>query len=695
VRLVSFGGAVVFAALAQAKVQPVDPSELVPNDQLRKTSVVITKVIERYHYKKSDLDDAMSAEVLSRYLESLDPNRSFFLAGDVARFSVYKDQLDDHLSSGDIDAAFEIFRVYRKRVDQRVTKALQLLQQDFDFTKDEEYVFDREEEPWVETPAAMDELWRKRVKNDFLSLRLADKSDEAIRETLRNRYQSLRGRVSQFGPEDVFQSFVNAYTLSLEPHTSYMSPSVSENFDISMRLSLEGIGAVLRSDDEYTVVQKTVSGGPAELSGQVASGDKIVGVGQGLDGPMEDVVGWRLQDVVEKIRGPKGSVVRLEIIPKTSGGGDRRKVVSLVRNQIKLEEQAAKKRIIEGLEGMGGVRIGVIELPAFYRDFRGESEGREDFRSTTRDVRELLEELKAEKVDGVVIDLRQNGGGSLSEATELTGLFIDRGPVVQVKDSFGKVEVEKDPDPELAYDGPLAVLVDRNSASASEIFAGAIQDYKRGVVIGEPTFGKGTVQTLVDLNRFVPGSGDDMGRLRLTMAQFFRINGGSTQHRGVVPDVLFPTAKEASEHGERSLDNALPWARITPALYATKGVGAYARLRESSSSRVADELGFSLLTEQERLLREMEEQKSVSLNEDKRRAQADLRDKHLKKWRKAYLLSQGIAPRDEDAEDNEDPEADDKEREAISQIQLREAARILADFINAEQGIRPRAAMRD
>ena len=685
----------LFAQPIFAKVQTVDPTDLVPDEQLEKTAVIVTKVIERFHYKKAPLDDELSEKLLERYLETLDPNRSFFLASDIAAFTTYKHRMDDSLRQGEVDMAFDIFRIYRKRVDQRVRKALALVDYRFDFSKDEDYRFDREDEAWATSEQALDELWRKRVKNDFLSLRLADKKDEDIRDTLRKRYEGLRRRVAQFDPQDVFQSFVNAYTLSLEPHTSYMSPATSENFDISMRLSLEGIGAVLSSEHEFTEVQKTIKGGPAELSGQIKAGDRIVGVAQGLDGPMEDVIGWRLQDVVEKIRGPKGTMVRLEIIPKDSAS-DRRKVVSLLRNKINLEEQAAKKSVIQGLPGMGTAKIGVIKLPTFYRDFRGESRGDKNFRSTTRDVRRLLGELTDAGVDGVVIDLRQNGGGSLSEATELTGLFIDRGPVVQVKDHFGKIEVEEDPDPQVVYQGPLAVLVDRNSASASEIFAGAIQDYKRGIVIGEPTFGKGTVQTLVDLNRFAPGSGEDLGRLRLTMAQFFRINGSSTQHRGVVPDILFPTAKDASEHGERALTNAIPWAHISPALYAPKGIGAYARLRDRSQERVAIDSGFSMLSEQARILREIDETTTVSLNEKKRRAESDRREKLLKSQKNNFLISQGITPREDTEDDDEqDIEAKEKEQDAISGIQLDEAARILADFIAMEAENRPRAAMRN
>jgi carboxyl-terminal processing protease len=688
----------LWAPLASASVQPVALSELRPSDQMEKTSVIVTKVNERYHYRKVPLNNALSEKVMARYLEILDPNRSFFLQGDVDRFAAYRDSLDDDLRTGQLEPAFAIFKVYRERVSDRTAYALKLLERDFDFTKDESYRFDRSKAPWPKDQAELDDLWRKRVKNDFLSLRLAHKTDAEIRKTLRKRYEGLERRVIQLDAEDVFQSFMNAYTLSLEPHTSYMSPSSSENFDISMRLSLEGIGAVLRGDNEYTVVQKTVSGGPAEQSGQLHAGDKIVGVAQGLDGPMEDVVGWRLQDVVDKIRGPKGSVVRLEIISKGSTDASRHRIVSLVRNKIKLEDQAAKKEIIQGLPGMGGLRIGVITIPAFYRDFRGESRGDKNFRSTTRDVHKLLDELKAEHVDGIVVDLRENGGGSLSEATELTGLFVGRGPVVQVKDSFGKVEVEQDPDSRVVYSGPLAVLVDRNSASASEIFAGAIQDYRRGVIIGEPTFGKGTVQTLVDLSRFVPGSSDDLGKLRLTMAQFFRVNGASTQHRGVVPDITFPSAEDASEQGERSLENALPWAHIAPALYSRQdwGLSSYAWLRQQSERRVSKDKGFTMLRDQQRLLKELDETKTLSLNEKQRKAESEQRDKRLKEERRRYLLSQGITPRPEGANDGDDPEEDDKERKAIGKIELNEAVRILSDYVHEEEADdRPRAAMRD
>lgn len=694
----------LIASSALALVQPLEStSQLAPNEQMTKAAIIITGVIERYHYRKIPLDDALSEKVLERYLAALDPNRNFFFLSDINQFDSYKHSLDDNLRIGDMQAAFAIFNVYRERVKERITYALTWLNKKLDFAVNENYPFNREKEPWPDTQITMDDLWRKRVKNDFLGLRLADKKDQEINEILRKRYTTIERRVRQFDAEEVFQTFMNAYTLSIEPHTSYMSPSNSENFDISMRLSLEGVGAVLRSDNEFTVIQKIVNGGPAELSKQIQVGDKIIGVAQGLDGRMEDVVGWRLQDVVDRIRGPKGSVVRLEVIPKSIKGIPKHRVVSLVRNTIKLEDQAAKKFIVQGLADMDKIKIGVINIPAFYRDFRGEYEGNENFRSTTRDVRQLLKELKAENVNGVVIDLRQNGGGSLAEATELTGLFIGRGPVVQVRDSFRKIEVEMTKGSPLAYDGPLAVLVDNNSASASEIFAGAIQDYKRGLIIGESTFGKGTVQTLVDLNRIAPGTGYDMGKLRLTMAQFFRVNGASTQHRGVEPDIAFPASKYAKDQGERSFDNALPWAKIAPAQYTSRARWpiAYAKLRALSEQRVKSDAGFLMLEHQRLWLKTLDENKAVSLNEKLRRAESGKQEQRLKAERNLYLKSKGVTVKDSSATNNDnvdsemDSEMDEQERKALDQIQLNEAARILTDFLHTQPNGPTKSAMRN
>jgi carboxyl-terminal processing protease len=679
---------ILLAGAVGAKPSMVSIGDLRASEQQRQTALIITQVMEKFHYRKPRLDDQMSTAVFDRYLESLDSNRSFFCAEDIAAFELYREQLDDSLRSGRLDPAFAIFRRFRELVEQRIAFAQDLLSANhFDFEIDEDYQFDRTEAAWPANPAELDDLWRRRIKNDILSLRLAGKEESEIAQTLSKRYEGIARRVRQMESEDVFQAFVNAFTLSVEPHTSYMSPRLSENFDIGMRLSLQGIGAVLRNENEFTEVQSTVPGGPAERSGELKGGDRIVGVAQGHDGEMEDVIGWRLQDVVDLIRGPKDSVVRLNILPKNQGMGGRTREVVLVRDEIKLEDKAAKSEI---LEVGSDIKLGVIEVPAFYRDFAAQAAGEEEFRSTTRDVRALLEDLQAARVDGIIIDLRRNGGGSLSEATELTGLFIEKGPVVQVKDSTGKVEVERDPDPEQVYAGPLAVLVDRNSASASEIFAGAIQDYGRGLILGEPTFGKGTVQTLVDLGRFLR-SREDIGRLRLTMAQFFRIDGGSTQHRGVMPDIVFPTAKGAADHGERSLENALPWASIQPAAHADLGVTSVAGLRDASLQRVATNPGFQFLLEEEEDLMTLETKKIVSLRESVRRAEWEDREQERLERRNRLRAFRGLLPLASlDGEEDEPAADDEKDEEGISRIMLEESANILADQIREA---RPRTAL--
>ncbi|MCG6983900.1 MAG: carboxy terminal-processing peptidase [Thiocapsa sp.] len=695
IHLVFILAGLLSGSLVSAAPRQVPLSELFPSPAQAKSAVVINKVLERYHYRKVTLDNAFAKGVLTSYLETLDPNRSFFLARDVNRFDGGARRLEDGLRRGELDLAFDVFRVYRMRVDERVGYALTVLGGPFDFDRDEAFQLDSPDTAWAVDGAELDERWRKRVKNDFLTLRMTGKSDEEIRDRLRKRYDGLLRRTQQFDGDDVFQTFMNAFTQTLEPHTSYMSPSTSENFDISMKLSLEGIGAVLRSDNEYTVIQSTVPGGPARESGQVLTGDRIVGVGQGLDGPVEDVVGWRLQDVVDKIRGPKGSVVRLQLLPKSAATTGRAREIALVRNEIKLEDQAAKGFVLDDLSNAPGTRIGVIEIPAFYRDFQAEGTGDRNFRSTTRDVRHLIDDLAGQDVAGIVIDLRGNGGGSLAEATSLTGLFIDTGPVVQVKDAFGKVEVETDPEPGVAYRGPLAVLVDRDSASASEIFAGAIQDYGRGLVIGEPTFGKGTVQTLIDLNRYVPGEQNDLGRLRLTMAEFFRISGGSTQLRGVEPDIRFPTADYMLDHGERSLDNALPWTRIRPADY--KKVGSQSvellALQSASADRISRDPGFKLLVERSKLMRDIEAETQVSLREDVRRDEDKRRGSLFKEHQDRFLRARGLTPIDEDA-DQVDEDALEAQQEVIARIQVNEAARILADSMLLGRADRTRAVMR-
>lgn len=676
------------ASLVTATPTFVPLEELEPTREQRQATLIILRVIDKYHYKDLPMNDEASRMIFDRYLEALDPNRSYFTAKDILRFAEYRDQLDNALLQARLTPAFDMFRVYRQRVEERIAFALDLLERDFDFTIDEAYQFDRTKADWPADWDALDEIWRMRVKNDVLTLRLTGKPEKEIKSTLAKRYEGVRRRTQQLMSDDIFQTFINAYTLSLEPHTSYMSPRVSENFDISMRLSLEGIGAVLRNENEYTEVMSTVPGGPAAQSGKVKAGDRIVGVGQGESGEIVDVVGWRLQDVVDHIRGPKGTVVRLRLLTEEGDGGPPKEVV-LTRNEIKLEDQAAKKSIIEGPDSLGLARIGVITVPAFYRDFRGQSDGDKDFRSTTRDVRVLLEELQREKVDGIVIDLRQNGGGSLIEATELTGLFIPSGPVVQVKDANGAVEIERDPDPETVYAGPLAVLVDRNSASASEIFAGAIQDYHRGIIIGEPTFGKGTVQTLIDLGRFVREGGDKLGRLRLTMAQFFRVNGGSTQFRGVVPDIIYPLGQTSEKYGERELDNALPWAQINAADYQPRGITSVDKYRENHEKRIRDDAGFKYLAEESAYLSQIREQREVSLLEEKRKAEWEQREAKRKADKSRFRAAVGLPlVEDKSLADSGDEDTDEENKldaEAVDKIMVHEAARILSDYIGDQR----------
>ncbi len=655
-------------------------SGLKPSLTHQKTVLLITRVMQRYHYKKHKLDNSFSKEILQKYLQMLDPNKSFFIKSDINEFErLYKNRLDDDIKNARLDASFAIFKRFRERVDQRMNKAVELVNYPFDFTLDETYLIDRKDAKWADSQKALDNLWRKRVKNDTLALHLMEKEEKEIREKLTKRYEGTQRRTRQMSADDVFQTFMNSYTGALEPHTGYMLPHNAENFDITMRLSLQGIGAVLKSDNEYTSIQSIVPGGPADKSGQLHAGDKVIGVAQGENGAMEDVIGWRLQNVVEKIRGKKGSIVRLNIILKKSGSSEITKEIVIVRDKIKLEEQAVKSSVIESLGGMQGKRIGVIDVPTFYRDFQGASSGNKNFRSTTRDVRKALKELQSKGVDGIVIDLRDNGGGSLTEATELTGLFIKSGPIVQVRDYSGGIEAEIDPDPALVYGGPLAVMVNRNSASASEIFAGAIQDYGRGIIIGEPTFGKGTVQQLIDLSNYV-SSGKDMGRLRLTIAQFFRVNGSSTQHKGVTPDISFPTIID-SDYGERSYENALPWSKIKAADYSDWKTARLDKADSNHQKRIKRDSGFIYLQGQAKLFHNLKNEKSVSLNEHKRKAEWAVKDNRRRALRNEYRRSIGLSPLSKSDEDDEDLTEKIEDDEKVDEIERNEAARILADVI--------------
>ncbi len=686
---------VLISTSVWATTQPTEQVLFKPSLDQRLRSNLATKFLANWHYKDTKLDDELSVKIFDRYLDLLDPNFSFYLASDIETFSPYRLRLDEALQHSDPTPAYDMFNVYVERVHERVKFARAQLEQPMDFTIDENYSWDREDVQWAKSVAELDEFWRQRVKNDYLRLRLADKEDEAILETLDDRYKNLDRRISELNSDDIFQFFMNAFAQSIEPHTAYMSPRSSENFEISMRLSLEGIGALLGRENEYTSIASVVPGGPADKEGSLKAGDRVTAVGQGQNGKMQDVVGWRVDDVVDLIRGPKHTIVRLEVLHEDVGINGPATIIEIVRDEVKLEEQAAKSRIIEiPGEGEEVVKVGVIDLPVFYLDFNGRAKNLPDYRSSTRDVRNLIDEMKAEGIEGLIVDLRNNGGGSLLEATTLTGLFIDEGPVVQVRNSSGRISTEEDTDPGMAWEGPMAVLVNRYSASASEIFAAAIQDYGRGLIIGETTFGKGTVQNLVDLDDYAPSSdAGKMGQLKITMAQFFRVNGGSTQKRGVEPDIHFPSAGDKEDYGERSLENALPWTSIPSARYKVEGnldrMVAVADFRYHD--RIASNQEFAWLISDVEEFNLNKDKKEISLLETTRREEME-KDEAKREARKAARESNGPLLDDSDAladagepveatVDADDDANDEEEDDDRPDLLLRESARIVGDMI--------------
>jgi len=665
---------------------------LAPQTEHRFATRWATRIISAYHYGDKR-EGSLSERMFDQYLDLLDRSRLYFTASDIDDLKRYRPHLHESLRAENLEPAFDIFARYLKRVNERTDYALTLLDGEFDFTIDEDYQYDRTDLDWPASNDVLDDVWRKRVKNDWLLLRLADQSDEEIAETLTQRYTSLNRRITEFNSEDVFQFFMNAYTRSIEPHSAYLSPRSVENFEISMRLSLDGIGAMLQRETEYTTIMEVVPGGPADLDGRLAVGDRIVGVAQG-DEKFVDVVGWRLDDVVSLIRGKRETVVRLEVLPVDTGLSGPAQVVDITRDEVKLEEQAAYSEVIEVPNGDDTRRIGVINLPVFYVDFQGRARNEPNFRSSTRDTRRLINELVEEGIDGLVIDLRGNGGGALVEATTLTGLFIDEGPVVQVRDSQGRVNLERDREPGMAWDGPLAVLVDRRSASASEIFAAAIQDYGRGVVIGETTFGKGTVQNLIDLDEFSNSDEARYGQVKLTMAQFYRVNGGSTQRKGVIPDIALPTAGNPEEMGESALDNALPWGEIAPTDFTrvARLDPLFELARQRHQQRLdSDQELIDLLAEIEQWEEESSEG-SISLMETKRRERME-QDESRRADRYGHDESDAepaddIVAAAEPADDEGDAESGDEasDEEEARDLYLIEAARILSDLIELDAG---------
>ena len=638
----------VFASVTQAAAPDSSKSAiplLLPLAQEPQAARLSAEFLTRSHYKAAPLDSAMSEKIFDRYLKSLDPERMFFLQSDIDQISSAKTTLGDAINHEDLNIPFMIFNLYEQRFTERFTYARSLLKQGFDFNQKESYQFAREKEPWAKYDDEMRDLWRKRVKNDWLRLKLAGKDPKSIVATLDKRYENSLSHTHKLKSEDAFQIFMEAYAQSTDPHTDYLGPRASEDFNITMRLSLIGIGAVLIEHDEYTTIRELVPGGPAALSGKLKVGDRIVGVAQGEHGKLTDILGWRLDDTVAIIRGTCDSTVVLDILPEDAGPDGKHKLISLVRKKISLEQQAAKDKIIEVKEGNTTRHIGVITVPAFYQDTEARAKGDQDYKSTTRDVSHLLAQLKKDKVDSVLIDLRNNGGGFLDESINLTGLFIKPGPVVQQRYANGKVKIESDTNDKPVWDGPLGVMINRGSASASEIFAAAIQDYGRGLIIGEQSFGKGTVQTMVDLDQFAHADKRKLGALKITIAQFFRINGGTTQLRGVTPDISLPSGTDMEEFGESSFDNALPWTQIKPADYTSEGdlTELLPILQTRHDARVKNDKEFQYLEEDLAEFKAQRKKNLISLNEAERRKERDTQEARIKAREKADEAGKSVS----------------------------------------------------
>ncbi len=618
----------VLLAAARSAPEVGTPAVLAPSDQQNYVARRISDIVAREHYRRAPLDDRLSSLILDRYLDSIDPSRSYFFAADIAEFDRYRYELDDAIKSGDVEPAFVIFKRFQQRTRERIAYATSLLAQKPDFDIDETFNFDREKEPWPASQAEMNELWRKRVKNDALSLMLTGKPWPEITDTLRKRYDRVAKRMDQSKSEDVFEAFMNAYVLSLDPHSNYFSPRNSEEYNIQMSLSYEGIGASLQLTDDYVTVIDVIAGGPAAASGKLSANDRITAVGEGKTSDLVDVIGWRLDDVVQKIRGPGGTLVRLQILPAGAAPGAAQRVVEFTRNRVSLEAQASQKAVRTVARNGRDTKIGIITVPSFYQDYDASRSGAKDYRSTTRDVQRLIADLRRDGAQVLIMDLRANGGGYLPEAESLTGLFIKKGPVVQLRDTTGHIEVDDDPDPAIVYGGPLIVLVDRFSASASEIFSGAIQDYGRGIIIGQQTYGKGTVQNAHPLNYTVFGRKPDLGQLNVTIGKYYRVTGESTQDRGVVPDISLPSLINANEVGESTRDRALPWDRIEPASFSASGDlhEEINRLEKLHENRTANSPEFQYIRGDVAAIDAVRLQKSVSLSFKVREAERKRQD---------------------------------------------------------------------
>ncbi len=682
----------VTPALSQEIKTPVTPEDyfitLAPQPEFKETCLNIVSSLKMHHYRELKLDDELSSRIFDNYIDALDKGRAYFTAADIASVQRYRYLMDDALKSGDLQVPFDIFNLYQQRTVERFAFMVNFITSKvdtLDFTQDEYLLKDREEEPWPADEKALDDLWRRRLKNEIITRRLSDTDADKVTENLLKKYSNSLSRSRQMKSSDVHRIFINTFTEFYDPHTQYFPPRVSEDFNIHMSLSLEGIGALLQMEDEYTKVVSLVKAGPAEKSGLLKPGDRIIGVGQENE-EIVDVVGWRLDDVVQLIRGPKGTVVRLTIIPADSGDDSMSKVIPITRNTVKLEDQAAKSKIITvPLKDGTSHRIGVVTIPAFYADFNALQAGAKDYKSTTRDVKNLLEELKKEKIDGLVIDLRDNGGGALKEAAALTGLFINKGPTVLVRGQKNRVVSYPDPESGIVYDGPMAVLVNRMSASASEIFAGAIKDYRRGIIVGSQTFGKGTVQSLLNL---------DSGQLKLTIAKFYRISGASTQNKGVHPNVSFPSEYNLKETGESSLPEALPWDTIRPVRYKpyhqdslTMVMKRLNRLHDIRSEASAE---FTYLKAYNAYVDSLRQKKRIALNEQVRQEEKTANETFFLNLENDLRTAKGEKPyKDYEAmtaarKAEDDKKDDDKEDDDDDDTLLEECAYVVSDFVNLQ-----------
>lgn len=616
-----------------ARVDGVE--NLQPDPQQSLITRELVNLIENFHYKKVALNDSVSNVIYTRYLEALDPTRSYFLKSDVEQFEKFRNTFDDDLSEGDLSAPFFMYNLFQKRYLERINYSLNQIGKPFDFTKTETYTYNREKLPYFADLSESDKNWQKRIKYELLNLKLAGSDPAKNTETLKQRYTNLLSLAKKINNQDVFQRLMDAFTEAIDPHTNYFNPSNAQAFNENMARTFEGIGARLQQDNEVVKVAEIIPGGPAFKAKNLQVNDKIIGVAQG-DEEFVDIIGWRIDAAVSKIKGPKGTRVRLKIIPAGQELSAKPKIIELTRDKVVLEDQSAKKTIKTIRSGDKDYRIGVIEIPAFYLDFKAYQSGDPNFKSTSRDVRLLLDTLKQQKVDGVVIDLRSNGGGSLIEAIELTGLFIKTGPVVQVRDTRGRIEVNEDDDPSIAWDGPLGVMIDRFSASASEIFAGAIQDYGRGIIVGTQTYGKGTVQSAIDMSRVIRPDAQQItgttaegklrgtaagapkyGQINLTMGKFYRVNGSSTQHKGVIPDISFPMIFPADKYGESSEPSALPWDEIRPSSYRPLAnlAGLKGQLATLHEERMKTSEEYKFLLEDIAEFKKRENETSVTLNE--------------------------------------------------------------------------------